>query len=35
LTRFWTRASEVSRSVPTSKVMVRAYVPSLALVEDM
>src|SRR4029450_9347270 len=35
LTRFWTRASEVSRSVPTSKVMVRAYEQSLALVEDM
>ena len=35
LARFWTRAREVSRSVPTSKVMVRVYEPSLELVDDM
>src|SRR5262249_44815092 len=35
LEAFWTRESDVFRSVPTSNVTVSVYEPSLALVEDM
>ena len=34
-TRFWTSTCAMSRLVPTSKVTVRLYEPSLAQVEDM
>ena len=33
--RFWTRICALSRSVPTVKVTVREYVPSLAEVDCM
>ena len=33
--RFWTRTWALSRSVPTSKVTVSVYEPSLEQVEDM